>query len=127
MSNSAKNSRTALRTNRHRRVRARVKGTLERPRLSIFRSNSHIYAQLVDDVNGRTLLATNDQELPKEVKKATKDTQTKIGSARAVGLVIAKMAQEKKISQVVFDRGGYIYTGRVKALADGAREGGLKF
>jgi len=127
MSKSPHNSRNTLRARRHNRVRAKVSGTTERPRLSVFRSNAHIYAQLIDDTKGRTLASANDRELPKEMKKTSQDVQARIHSAKAVGLVIAKMAQEKKISQVVFDRGGYIYTGRIRALAEGAREGGLIF
>lgn len=127
MSQSAKNSRTALRAKRHARVRSKVSGTAERPRLSVFRSNAFIYAQLVDDVAGRTLLSANDRELPQEAKKIEKDVQSKVAAARSVGLVLAKMAQDKKIREVVFDRGGYLYTGRIKALAEGAREGGLIF
>ena len=107
---------------RHSRVRRRVKGTSERPRLAIFRSNQHIYAQVIDDTEHKTLAAASTLD---------KDTGVKIGSnseaAAAVGKLIAERAKSKKISQVVFDRGGNLYHGRVAALADAAREGGLKF
>lgn len=96
---------------RHKRVRALVKGTSERPRLSVFRSNKRIYAQLVDDSKGETLLSANSVKIP----------------AFKVGETLAKKALEKGINEVVFDRGGYKYHGRVKALAEGARQGGLKF
>ena len=111
------------RIKRHKRVRALVKGTSDRPRLSVFRSASHVYAQLIDDIKGITLFSANDA---KEVKvKRVKDK--KIAVAFKVGETLAKKAFEKGISSVVFDRGGYKYHGRVKALADGARKGGLKF
>lgn len=107
---------------RHRRkirIRKRISGTADRPRLVVFRSNTHIYAQMVDDVNGCTLVSSSTQAL--KTAGGTKD------AAAAVGKDIAAKAQEKNITQVVFDRNGYIYHGRIKALADGAREGGLKF
>lgn len=104
---------------RHNRVRSRVSGTDARPRLSVFRANSHIYAQLIDDQSGKTLAAASSLELKGKVKKSEAATE--------VGKLIAKKAVEKKISAVVFDRGGYAYHGRVKALAEGAREGGLTF
>lgn len=107
------------RIRRHNRVRAKISGTTERPRLCVFRSASHIHAQLVDDDKGRTVLSLSDVGVKKP--KAKKD------NAYEVGKEIAKLAIEKKIKEVVFDRGGYKYHGRVKALADGAREGGLKF
>lgn len=106
---------------RHKRIRAKIFGTAERPRLSVFRSLKHIYAQLIDDEKNRVLLAASDQELKKDKREA------KINKARAVGKLIAQKALSKKIEKVVFDRGGYQYHGRVKALAEGAREGGLKF
>ncbi len=108
------------RERRHARVRAKVLGTVERPRLSIFRSNKFIYAQIIDDETGKTLVSASDMEL-KGKKKG------KIESSNTVGTELAKKAKEKNISKVVFDRGGYIYTGRVKAVADGARAGGLDF
>lgn len=104
---------------RHGRVRSVVSGTLARPRLNIYRANRHIYAQLIDDGKGLTLCAASSLEFKGKLKKAEK--------AKDVGKLLAKKALEKKISAVVFDRGGYKYHGRVKALAEGAREGGLKF
>ncbi|MDR0821562.1 MAG: 50S ribosomal protein L18 [Oscillospiraceae bacterium] len=109
------------RLKRHVRVRAKISGTAERPRLSVFRSNKNIYAQLVDDVNGVTLAAAASNEKDIATYGGNKD------AAKAIGLLIAKRGIEKGISTVVFDRSGYIYHGRVAALADGAREGGLKF
>jgi large subunit ribosomal protein L18 len=109
----------AKRIIRHKRVRAKVLGSEAKPRLCVFRSAQHIYAQLVDDATGKTILAVNDVELKGKDKKAE--------SAKRVGKAIAEKAAAKKISEVVFDRGGYQYHGRVKALAEGAREGGLKF
>jgi len=106
---------------RHRRVRAKVMGTKECPRLSVFRSNQHIYAKLIDDSKGHTLASMGDFEVKK--KKGLTKTQL----AQEVGRTIAKKAIAKKIKKVVFDRGGYKYHGRVKAVAEGAREGGLKF
>ena len=107
---------------RHKRIRAKISGTAEVPRLCVFRSNKHIYAQLVDDEKGKTLVAVSDLEIETKKKKITKKEK-----ALEVGKLIAKKAMEKKIKKVVFDRGGYKYHGRVKALAEGAREGGLKF
>lgn len=107
---------------RHRRVRKRVVGTAERPRLAVYRSNKHIYAQIVDDGKAQILMAASDLELEKGA-----DGKTKAEVAGEVGKIIAKKARAKKIGKVVFDRGGRLYHGRVKALADGAREGGLEF
>ncbi len=101
------------RTIRHNRVRAKVAGTPERPRLSVFRSSKFVYAQLIDDASGRTLAAA--------------DNKSAKGGAEQVGQAIAKAAKAKKIERVVFDRGGYRYLGQIKALADGARAGGLQF
>ena len=112
------------RLKRHKRVRAKVKGTAEAPRLSVYRSLNHIYAQLIDDVKGNTLVTAST--LDKEIKGSF-DGKDKKAQAFAVGELVAKKAKAKNISAVVFDRGGYLYTGRVAALADGAREGGLKF
>ncbi|MGQ9473296.1 MAG: 50S ribosomal protein L18 [Candidatus Caldatribacteriaceae bacterium] len=112
----------ALRERRHRRIRKKVKGTIDRPRLCVFRSLKHIYAQLIDDGEGRTLVSASS--LSPEIK-ALKGTKTEI--AKAVGTLLGKKAQEKGIRTVVFDRGGYKYHGRVRALADGAREAGLLF
>lgn len=112
------------RLRRHRRVRKNVFGTSERPRLSVFRSTNHIYAQLIDDTKGVTIASAST--LDTEVKSQI-STGGNIGAAKKVGDLIAKRALEKKIEQVVFDRGGFLYHGRVKALADAAREAGLKF
>ena len=109
------------RERRHRRVRARVSGTAERPRLVVFRSNRGIEAQLVDDVEGRTLASATWLALPKPF------TGPKTEQAAQVGRLLAENARKAGVETVVFDRGGYLYHGRVKALADGAREGGLKF
>jgi large subunit ribosomal protein L18 len=105
---------------RHKRIRARISGTAIRPRLCVFRSGQHIYAQLVDDEKGKIILAVNDLKLKK-------DRQVKVDKAKEVGKLIAEKAKSSKIEKVVFDRGGYGYHGRVKAVAEGAREGGLKF
>jgi len=114
-------SKLIARQRRHRRVRAKVAGTKDCPRLSVFRSNQHIYAQLIDDVNAVTLLSASDLK----IKKISKMTKSDI--AKEVGKLLAAKAEEHKIERVVFDRGGYKYHGRIKAVADGAREGGLKF
>jgi len=112
------------RERRHRRVRARLSGTAERPRLNVFRSSEHIYAQVIDDVKGHTLLSasTIDPEVRGQVSG-----KTKIEAARIVGQVVARRAKAAGITSVVFDRGGWKYHGRVRALAEGAREGGLEF
>ena len=109
------------RLKRHKRVRGKISGTAECPRLNVFRSNANIYAQIIDDVNGVTLVSANTLE--KEFEGATGNCE----AAKKVGTVLAERAKAKGIEQVVFDRGGYIYHGRVAALAEGAREGGLKF
>jgi len=116
--------RAEARKRRHKRVRKKVFGTPERPRLNVFRSLKHIYAQIIDDTAGHTLVAasTLDPELRDKIKGLTKKEQ-----AREVGFLLAKRALEKGIKRVVFDRGGYKYHGRVKALADASREGGLEF
>jgi large subunit ribosomal protein L18 len=113
----------AARQRRHERVRAKVKGTASRPRLCVFRSLSHIYAQLIDDDTGRTLAAASDVEKG----LAAGDGKKKRDIAGAVGEIVAQRAREKGIEQVVFDRGGYRFHGRVKALAEAARKGGLRF
>lgn len=120
----AKLSRAESRLRRHRRVRKFVNGTVDRPRLNVFRSEAEIYAQVIDDKAGHTLAAasTIDHELREKVSGLTKTEQ-----ARLVGQLVAERAKSKGVSQVVFDRGGYRYIGRVKALADGARSGGLEF
>jgi large subunit ribosomal protein L18 len=112
------------RIRRHGRVRKKVFGTVERPRLSVFRSTNHIYAQIIDDVNGVTLVSagTSDKEV-----KAKISSGGNIDAAKAVGEAIAERALAKKVDAVVFDRGGFLFHGRVKALADAAREAGLKF
>ena len=114
----------ADRIKRHQRVRKKVSGTAECPRLSVFRSLNHIYAQIIDDVKGNTLVACSTVE--KAISEAVKEMSKK-EAAKVVGQEIAKRALEKGITEVVFDRGGYIYTGRVEAVADGAREAGLMF
>jgi large subunit ribosomal protein L18 len=113
------------RTRRHMRIRRKVHGTAERPRLTVYRSAKYIYAQLVDDLSGRTLMtvSSRDQAIQSELKSA----KGKIVAGKAVGKRIAEMAKERGIERVCFDRGGYLYHGRVKAIADGAREGGLNF
>ena len=117
-------SRNERRKRRHLRVRKKVFGTPERPRLSVFRSNKHIYAQIIDDTKGHTLVAAST--LDKEIRDKIQKTWTK-EAAREVGRLIGKRALEKNIKKVVFDRGGYKYHGRVKELAEGAREAGLEF
>lgn len=114
------------RIRRHARVRAVIKGTSERPRLSIFRSNRHIIAQLIDDVAGRTLGYATDQIKGVKGKKTAKK-ETPVTRAAALGEQIAKLAADINISMIAFDRGGYRYHGRVKAVAEGARKGGMKF
>ena len=120
----SKRSPRELRLRRHLRVRKRVQGTTERPRLAVFRSNVHIYAQIIDDTVGRTLVAasTMDKDLTKAV-----DGKTKTERSKEVGRAIAQRALDAGITTVVFDRGGFKYHGRVQALADAAREAGLKF
>ncbi|MCX5782307.1 MAG: 50S ribosomal protein L18 [Elusimicrobia bacterium] len=109
---------------RKERVRKKISGTKERPRLSVYRGHKHIYAQLIDDEKGHTLAFVST--LSPELKSKLKVTDT-IPAAKAVGLAIAKLAQDKGIKKVVFDRRGFAYMGRIKALADAAREGGLEF
>ena len=109
------------RAKRHARVRAKISGTPERPRLNVYRSTKHIYAQLIDDVNGVTRASASSMD------KDFEGTGGNTEAARKVGTMIAERALAKNITEVVFDRGGYLYHGRVKELADGAREGGLKF
>jgi large subunit ribosomal protein L18 len=113
-------TREAMRQRRHRRVRAKVTGTAERPRLAVYRSNRRIYAQLIDDASGRTVAAASSLEpaLAGEPRKA---------APAAVGKLLAERAREAGLSRCVFDRGGYLYHGRVRALADAARDGGLEF
>ena len=111
------------RKRRHQRVRAKIAGTAVRPRLSVFRSNKYVYAQLIDDRAGRTLAASSDLKLPRSTKGKK---PAKAERSRQVGEQLAKVALERQIKAAVFDRGGYKYHGRVKALAEGARQGGLK-
>ena len=113
-----------MKIRRHARLRAKISGTKDRPRLSIFRSNKYIYAQLIDDETGKTLVAASDIGI-KQGKTKTK--KTKIERAEEVGSLVAKEAKVKKIKTIVFDRGGFIFAGRVKSLADGARKEGLVF
>jgi large subunit ribosomal protein L18 len=113
------------RQRRHVRVRAKVKGTGKRPRLNVFRSSAHIYAQVIDDDRGRTLVAASDLE--RDVLDRAGADATKTGKARAVGELIGERAKAAGIDTIVFDRGGFIYHGRVKAVAEGAREAGLAF
>ena len=117
----SKINKNAMRLKRHVRVRGKVSGTPERPRLNVFRSNANIYAQIIDDVNGVTLVSANTLE--KDFEGATGNAE----AAKKVGQLIAERAKAKGIEEVVFDRGGYIFHGRVAALAEGARENGLKF
>ena len=110
---------------RHMRIRKKVNGTAERPRLTVYRSLNHIYVQLVDDLAGRTILTISSSH--KDVSSTLTGAKGKIAASKAVGKRVAQMAKEKGIERVCFDRGGYLYHGRVKAVADGAREGGLNF
>ena len=116
MKNTA--DKTVKRMQRHRRIRARVSGTLEKPRLAFFRSNKHTYAQIIDDVAGKTIIGISSHKSKNKGAMA---------NAEQMGVDIAKQAVEKNIKEVVFDRGGFVYTGSVKSFADAARKGGLKF
>jgi large subunit ribosomal protein L18 len=120
----SKKSRTVVREKKHRRMRNHLAGTAERPRLAVFRSNNHMYAQIIDDTVGNTLVAAST--LDKDVKAELEKTNN-VEAASQLGTVIAKRALDKGITTVVFDRGGFIYAGKVKALADAAREAGLEF
>ena len=120
----SKQSRSEIRRKKHYRLRNRFAGTAERPRLAVFRSNNHMYAQIIDDTVGKTLVSAST--LDKEVKAELEKTNN-VEAAAAVGTVVAKRALEKGIKTVVFDRGGFIYQGKVQALADAAREAGLEF
>lgn len=113
-----------IRVNRHRRIRNKLSGVAARPRLCVYRSSKNIYAQIIDDVNGTTLVSasTKDKELAGKVSE-----MTKVEAAKEIGATLAKRAIEKNIKTVVFDRGGYVYHGRVQSLAEGARENGLEF
>ena len=120
----SKESRQLVRAKKHMKIRNRFSGTAERPRLAVFRSNNHMYAQIIDDTVGNTLVSasTLDKELKAELEKTNN-----VDAASKLGTVIAKKALDKGITTVVFDRGGFIYQGKVKALADAAREAGLDF
>ena len=120
----SKKSRQVVRENKHRRMRNRFSGTPERPRLAVFRSNNHMYAQIIDDTVGKTLAAASTLE--KDVKAELEKTNN-VDAAAYLGTVIAKRALEKGIDTVVFDRGGFIYQGKIAALAEAAREAGLNF
>ena len=120
----SKESRSEIRAKKHMKIRNRFSGTAERPRLAVFRSNNHMYAQIIDDTVGHTLVAASTTE--KEVKAELEKTNN-VDAAAYLGKVIAKRALDKGIETVVFDRGGFIYQGKVAALADAAREAGLKF
>ena len=120
----SKKSRSEVRVNKHRKLRNRFSGTAERPRLAVFRSNNHMYAQIIDDTVGKTLVSASTVQ--KEVKAELEKTNN-VDAAAYLGTVIAKRAIEAGINTVVFDRGGFIYQGKIKALADAAREAGLQF
>ncbi len=120
----ANDSKRVIRDRIHKRIRAKVSGTAERPRLSVFRSIKHITAQVIDDATGHTLAAASSTEVK---KGAVTSSGGNVAGAKEIGKLVAQRANEKGIKQVVFDRGGYLYHGRVKALADAAREAGLEF
>ncbi len=120
----SKKSRQEVRVNKHMKTRNRFSGTTERPRLAVFRSNNHMYAQIIDDTVGKTLVSASTLE--KEVKAELEKTNN-VDAAAYLGTAIAKKAIEKGIKTVVFDRGGFIYQGKIKALAEAAREAGLEF
>ena len=120
----SKKSRMIVRENKHRKLRNRFSGTAERPRLAVFRSNNHMYAQIIDDTVGKTLVSAST--LDKDVKAELEKTNN-VEAATVVGTVVAKKALEKGITTVVYDRGGFVYEGKVKALAEAAREAGLEF
>ncbi len=112
-------SKKAKRQQSHRKIRMKIFGTKDRPRLCVFRSSKHVYAQLVDDSKGKVLVSVSDMKI--------KSAKGKVNKAVEVGKIIAKEAQKQKIEKVIFDRAGFVFHGRVKSVADGAREGGLKF
>ena len=120
----SKKSRSEVRVNKHRKLRNRFSGTAERPRLAVFRSNNHMYAQIIDDTVGNTLVAASTVE---KAVSAELEKTNNVDAAAYLGTVIAKKAIEQGINTVVFDRGGFIYQGKIKALADAAREAGLEF
>ena len=120
----SKESRSKVRAKKHMRLRSRLSGTAQKPRLAVFRSNNHMYAQIIDDTVGNTLVSAST--LQKDVKAELEKTNN-VDAAAKLGTVIAKKALDKGITTVVFDRGGFIYQGKIKALADAAREAGLEF
>ena len=117
-----KEVRSKVRVEKHRKIRNKIKGTSERPRLSVFRSNNHIYAQVIDDTKGITIVSASTRD-----KEFSLEKKNDVEAAKVVGTTVAKKALDKGIESVVFDRGGYIYHGKVQALADSARENGLNF
>ncbi|MDE5967312.1 MAG: 50S ribosomal protein L18 [Lachnospiraceae bacterium] len=119
-----KESRSEVRAKKHMRIRNRFSGTADRPRLAVFRSNNHMYAQIIDDTVGNTLVSASTVQ--KEIKSEI-DKTNNVDAASYLGTIIAKRALEKGITTVVFDRGGFVYQGKIKALADAAREAGLEF
>lgn len=119
-----KESRSEIRVKKHMRVRNRLSGTAERPRLAVFRSNNHMYAQIIDDTVGNTLVAASTAE---KAVKAELEKTNDVAAAAYIGKVIAERALEKGIKAVIFDRGGFVYHGKIQALADAAREAGLEF
>ncbi len=123
----AKTSKDQTRQKVHTRIRKKLMGTTERPRLNVYRSVNHIYAQVIDDAKGVTLVAATSVEKGKGVKGDKRPTGGNVSSAKEVGKLIAERAKDKGINKVVFDRGGYLYHGRIKALADAARAAGLEF
>ena len=120
----SKESRSEIRAKKHMKIRNRFSGTSERPRLAVFRSNKHIYAQIIDDTVGNTLVSASTVE--KAIKSELENTDD-VAAAAYLGKVIAERAKDKNISEVVFDRGGFVYQGKIKALAEAAREAGLQF
>jgi len=120
----SKQSKSEIRVKKHNRLRNRLAGTAERPRLAVFRSNNHMYAQIIDDTVGKTLVAASSVE--KELKAELEKTNN-VDAAAYIGTLVAKRAIEKGIKEVVFDRGGFIYQGKIQALADAAREAGVEF
>jgi len=123
----SKTAKDATRQKVHTRIRKKLAGTTERPRLNVYRSVNHIYAQVIDDAKGVTVVSATSVEKGKGVKGDKRPTGGNVSSAKEVGKLIAERAKEKGIKKVVFDRGGYLYHGRIKALADAAREAGLEF
>ena len=120
----SKKSKAELRVKKHMRIRNRVNGTAERPRLAVFRSNDHMYAQIIDDTVGNTLVSASTNE---KAVKAELDKTNNVEAAAYVGKLVAERAKEKGITEVVFDRGGFLYHGKIEALAEAAREAGLVF